>query len=312
MTIMDPGAGTRANGRAITLPPASGIARAVKALRICKNRDVIVAGRGYGGIYLSHDGWLFRYKILRDGSRQIVDFILPGQIFGLQSSLFQRALYSVATITDCSLSLIPFAASDDLFEREPAFARQLFSAAVWEAAVLAEHPTNAARRSAYQRVSHFLLELFVRLEAGGHAEGTRFFMPLTQELIGDALGLTTVHVNRTFRALREDKLIALGEKSITILDFEALARVSDFENSYLGENARLLRERLSPPKNGAARAHQPATDAIVSAGRGEDSSRLMPAASRSAIVPQASRAERHGRARRPSGTYADLAIPLSA
>ncbi len=264
MTIVDQlSAGTHANGRAITLPRASGIARGVKALRMGKNRDVIVAGRPYGGIYLNHDGWLFRYKILHDGSRQIIDFILPGQVFGLQSCLFQRALYSVATITDCSLSLIPFAASDELFEREPAFARQLFSAAVWEAAVLAEHLTNAARRSAYQRVSHFLLELFVRLEAAGHAEGTRFFMPLTQELIGDALGLTTVHVNRTFRALREDKLIAMGEKSITILDFEALARISDFENSYLGENARLLRDRLGAPKNGADRTRSSATDAIV-------------------------------------------------
>src|SRR5262249_13624838 len=137
MTSMDQiSARRRANGIAIrTLPlPAAPRNGAVKALRIGKNRDVIVAGRPYGGIYLNHDGWLFRYKILHAGSRQIVDFILPGQVFGLQSCLFQRALYSVATITDCSLSLIPFAASDDLFEREPAFARELFSAAVWEAA----------------------------------------------------------------------------------------------------------------------------------------------------------------------------------
>jgi DNA-binding transcriptional regulator LsrR (DeoR family) len=70
-------------------------------------------------------------------------------------------------------------------------------------------------------------------------------MPLTQELIGDALGLTTVHVNRTLRSLREDGLIAIDGKAVTILDFEALSLLSDFENCYLGEAARTLRNELS-------------------------------------------------------------------
>lgn len=98
--------------------------------------------------------------------------------------------------------------------------------------------------SAYERVSHFLLELFVRLNEVGLTNGMSFFMPLTQELIGDALGLTTVHVNRTFRLLRDDGLISIADKSITILDFEALSLLSDFENSYLGESARAVHERL--------------------------------------------------------------------
>jgi DNA-binding transcriptional regulator LsrR (DeoR family) len=72
-----------------------------------------------------------------------------------------------------------------------------------------------------------------------------FDMPLTQELIGGALGLTTVHVNRTFRSLREDKLIAIDGKCVTILDFDALSLLSDFDNSYLGETARTLRSEMT-------------------------------------------------------------------
>jgi CRP-like cAMP-binding protein len=221
-----------------------------KSTRVRKGRDVIVAGVHYDAIYVNHDGWLYRYKILHDGSRQIVDFILPGQIFGLQACLFKRSLYSIAAITDASLSSIPFAMIDDVFERHPIFSKALFWSALCESAILGERLTDAARRSAYQRVGHLLLELFVRLNGLELTEGMSFFMPLTQEMIGDALGLTTVHVNRTFRLLRDDGLIAVDGKSITILDLEALSVVCDFENSYLGESARALRGTTAAVKDG--------------------------------------------------------------
>jgi CRP-like cAMP-binding protein len=240
----------RLNGDPVALDPD----HRAKTIRVRKNRDIIVAGNHYGCIYVNHDGWLFRYKILHDGSRQIVDFILPGQIFGLQSCLFKRSLYSVATINEASLSVIPFAMIDDVFERNPALSKALFWSAVCETAILGERLTDAARRSAYERVSHFLLELLVRLNGVGLTTGMTFCMPLTQELIGDALGLTTVHVNRTFRLLRDDKLIAIDGKSITILDFEALSLLSDFENSYLGESARALHDKLG---SGAADGQPP-------------------------------------------------------
>src|SRR5215471_11301249 len=82
--------------------------RNVRIVTAPKNKDILVVGRHYGSVYVNHDGWLLRYKILHGGSRQIIDFILPGQIFGLQACLFKNALYSVATITESSLSEIPF------------------------------------------------------------------------------------------------------------------------------------------------------------------------------------------------------------
>ena len=214
--------------------------RSLGTLRVRKNKDLLVAGTHYESVYINHDGWLLRYKILHNGSRQIIDFILPGQIIGLQAYLFKNSLYSVAAITETLLSVIPFEMIDELFERSPRLAKALFWSAGCEAAILAEHLIDAARRSAYERVSHLLLELLVRLKGASLTNDMSFEMPLTQELIGDALGLTTVHVNRTIRSLREDKLIAVDGKVVTILDFEALSLLSDFENSYLGATARAL------------------------------------------------------------------------
>jgi CRP-like cAMP-binding protein len=216
-----------------------------RLMKVRKNRDVVIAGRHYESVYAVHDGWLFRYKILHNGSRQIVDFILPGQFFGLQACCFKRSLYSVATVTEASLSIAPLGAIDRVFEQNLELSKMLFWSAVCESAILAERLIDAGRRSAYERLSHLLLELFVRLNQIGSTEGMTFYMPLTQELIGDALGLTTVHVNRTFRSLRDDKLIEIDGKSITILDFEALSLLSDFESSYLGEMARAIREQMS-------------------------------------------------------------------
>jgi CRP-like cAMP-binding protein len=225
------------------LYPHRGLGGELRQIR--KNKDLVVAGRPCRTFFLNHSGWLFRYKILHNGDRQIVDFILPGQVFGLQACFFKASLYSIATVTDASVSAIPLEAVDRLFERNLPLAKGLFWSAVCEAAIVGEHLIDAARRSACERVSHLMLELFVRLKTTGQTDGMSFNMPLTQELIGDALGLTTVHVNRTLRSLREDGLIKMSNKCVTILDFDALSLLADFDNSYLGETARALRTEIA-------------------------------------------------------------------
>jgi CRP-like cAMP-binding protein len=213
-------------------------ARGVRSLKFPKARDVVVSG-GHGDcIYFNHDGWLARYKILHKGSRQIMDFILPGQVFGLPACVFQHAPYSVLTITEATVSAIPFGIVDNVFQRDPALAKALFRSVIQEAAILGEHLVDTGRRSAYERVSHLLLELFVRLNRAHPVDEATLSIPLTQELIADALGLTAVHVNRTLRALRADRLIAVNGRCITIVNFEALALLSDFEKSYLGQISR--------------------------------------------------------------------------
>lgn len=209
-----------------------------RLMSVGKGGDVLVGGSRYGCWYLNHDGWLVSYKILHKGDRQILDFILPGEIFGLQAWAFKSSLYSVAAVTKALITTIPFDVVDDVLNQSPQLSKALLWSAISEAARLAEHVIDAGRRSAYERLSHLFLELFLRSKLAGLAKGMSFNTPLTQELIGDALGLSTIHVNRTLRCLREDKLIGIDGKRVTILDFDALALLCDFENSYLGESAR--------------------------------------------------------------------------
>lgn len=230
--------------------------RGARRLRFTKAKDVVITGSHHDCVYFNHDGWLARYKILHKGSRQILDFILPGQVFGLPACLFPRAPYSVLTITPATVSAIPFDMIDNVFERDPAMAKALFSSTVQEAAILGEHLTCTGRRSAYERVSHLLLELFVRLNTRHRSGEMTLTIPLTQEFIADALGLTAVHVNRTLRALRQDKLIAVDGRSITIVDFDALSQLSDFEKSYLGQLGRHEPRGAEPATSGKFAGHE--------------------------------------------------------
>jgi CRP-like cAMP-binding protein len=210
----------------------------IRSLHFARHQHVLIAGDRCTCWYVNSDGWLFRYKILHSGARQILDFILPGEVFGLQACVFRSSLYSVATITPTVVSAVPFEMIDELLSRDPKVAKVLLWSATCESARLGEHVTDAGRRSASERLAHFFLELFVRAKHAGLADGMSFHAPLTQELIGDALGLTTIHVNRTLRLLRERKLVVIEGKRITLLDFSALSSACDFEQSYLGENAR--------------------------------------------------------------------------
>jgi len=104
--------------------------------QIGKNKDVVVAGKHYQMFYLNHDGWLFRYKIFHNGDRQIVDFILPGQLFGLQACFFKTSLYSIASVTEASVTSISLEVIDDVFDQNPQLAKALFWSAVCESAIV--------------------------------------------------------------------------------------------------------------------------------------------------------------------------------
>src|SRR6266699_45252 len=176
---------------------------------VSRNREIITAGRKYDGVFVLIDGAAIRYRVLRDGRRQILNIALPGDFIGFPASFFEAALYSITALNDALVSWVPFPTLFGLFQKQP-------------------------RRAALERVAHFLLELLTRLQAIGLADERSYRMPLTQELIGDALGLSVPHVNRTLRQLREDGLIGIDGQIVAIRDLEALAALADFEKAYLG------------------------------------------------------------------------------
>jgi len=200
---------------------------------VARNREIVSEGRKYDGLLVLIEGVSIRYRILHDGRRQVLNITLPGDFIGFPGCFFESALYSISALTDCVVSAVPFARLLGLFERSPRLAATIFWSFSCEAAMYAEHLIDVGRRSALERVAHFLLELLTRLQAIGLADERSYQMPLTQELIGDALGLSVPHVSRTLKQLREDDLVAVDGQRVIIKDIEALSTLADFERTYL-------------------------------------------------------------------------------
>src|SRR5690348_1150726 len=175
--------------------------------RVRRHRDIVSEGRKYDLIFVLLEGFAVRCRVLKNGGRQILNVALPGDLIGFPGCFFDRALYSVTALTDTVVSPVPHARIAGLFQNFPHLAAKIFWSFACEAAIYTERVVDIGRRSAIERVAHFLLELHARLEIIGLVEGDTFPMPFTQELIGDALGLSVPHVNRTLRQLRSDELL---------------------------------------------------------------------------------------------------------
>jgi CRP-like cAMP-binding protein len=198
-----------------------------------RHRDIITEGRSYGSIFIIIEGNAIRYRILHDGRRQIVNIVLPGDIVGALGYFMESSLYSTKALTEVSVAAVPFARLNALQDTHPRLVTKIFWWLSCESTIYAEHLVDLGRRSALERVAHFLLELLTRLQSIGLADEQSFKIPLTQELLADALGLSIPHVNRVLRRLREDQLVVVEDQRVTVKDMDALAELADFEPSYL-------------------------------------------------------------------------------
>jgi CRP-like cAMP-binding protein len=229
---------TRKLSRLVTFAPEEiamldALQSATRVIR--RNREIMSEGRKYDALLILMDGVAIRSRVLRDGRRQVLNIALPGDFIGFPSAFSQRALYSISALNDCAVAPVPFPQLFSLFDAQPKVAAAIFWSFAREAAMYAEHVIDVGRRSALERIAHFLLELLTRLQVIGLADDRSFRMPLTQELIGDALGLSVPHVNRTLRQLRNDELVSIEEHVVIIKDAEALSALADFEGSYLDQ-----------------------------------------------------------------------------
>ena len=200
---------------------------------IRRRQSILTEGSKNRAVYFVVDGFLIRYRILRDGQRQIVDLALPGDFAGVPSCFFHDALYTIKALTNATVAVVPLEKLVGLFETHPRLAAKIFWSFSCDAAIHAEHLIVVGRRSAHERIAHFLLELLTRLQAVGLADENSFELPLSQEIIGDALGLSLAYVNRTLRRLADERLVTIKDQKVTITDVEELAFMADFERSYL-------------------------------------------------------------------------------
>lgn len=196
-------------------------------------QEIVSEGRRCSTVFVITEGMAIRYRILRDGQRQILDVLLPGDFAGVVSCHFESALYSIKTLTQTTLAPIPLARLLGLFDTHPALAARLFWLFSCESTLLAERLIGIGRRPAKERVAHFLLELLFRLRAVGLADEQSYRLPLTQEMTSDALGLSIPYLNRVLRELRDDGLVRIKGRLVYIDDIEELLALADFEPSYL-------------------------------------------------------------------------------
>jgi CRP-like cAMP-binding protein len=203
-------------------------------LRVVHGRTTLISeGDVPDHVHLIQRGFACRYKVLPGGGRSIVGFLIPGDFCDLNVSILGTMDHCIGTITSCDVVRIPRSVVNDLATHYPALNHALQWAGLVDEAILREWLVSMGRRSADQRVAHLFCELLVRLQVVGLATENSYPFPLTQLDLGDATGLSNVHVNRVLQTLRSLGLVVLKERRITLPNVTAIKAYASFNPNYL-------------------------------------------------------------------------------
>lgn len=213
--------------------------------RTYRRGAVVTREHGKGrDLFIVRKGWLYSCLLLGNGSRQIMRLHFPGDLIGLSALAFGRSADSTVAVTDVVLCSFEKDRLGQLFVDHPRIGALLLNLTVAERAALADRLASVGRTSARARVGSLICEIFARMRVMEGAGTDRFSIPLTQEDIGDATGLTAVHVNRMMRALVDDGLIERSGNSVRLLREERLAEEAGFVDRF----ARIDTSWLPPPR----------------------------------------------------------------
>ena len=202
--------------------------------QVASHQDVISDRARLAEVHLIVNGFACRYKLLGDGRRQITAFLVAGDFCDLSGLLMHQMDFGVAALGySTTLAVISHERLMDIFEKHPRLAFGLWRDTMIDAAIYRQWLINIGRRSAYAGIAHLLCEIWLRMQAAGLTRDGSFELPMTQAEIGDALGLSTVHVNRTLQQLRADSLIEFKSNVVRVLDWRRLQTAGEFDPSYL-------------------------------------------------------------------------------
>lgn len=179
------------------------------------------------------EGFAFRHKVLVDGARSINAIHMKGDAVDLQNSLLGTADHSVQTLTRATIAYIPAEEIRRVAVEFPRLGMAMWYDTLVDGSIFREWIANIARRDAAARLAHMLCEFGLRLEAIGLGDRLSYQLPMTQEQLADATGLTSVHVNRTLMDLEARGLISRAKKSVAIADWKRMADVGGFTDTYL-------------------------------------------------------------------------------
>jgi len=200
-------------------------------LNVEAGTTLLMQGTNSAHLYTILGGWAFRYKMLADGRRQILNYALPADFIGLQATVLDEMQHSVEVLTDTVLCVFPREKLWELYRNHPTLAFDLTWLAAREEKILDEHLLNIGRRTAIERTAYLLMHLFVRAEQAGLTKKDTVELPLTQQHFADTLGMSLVHMNKTLKRLAALKSFRWKGRLLEILDREALARTAGYDVS---------------------------------------------------------------------------------
>ncbi len=181
-----------------------------------------------GKLFTIYSGWAFRYKSLSDGRRQILNFLLPGDLLGLQQEFADVSMHGVEAVTDVQLCVFPRARLWDLFKEHPALGYDITWLSARGKGFVDDNLVTTGQRNATERVAMLLMHLYWRLDRLGLAEDGTIEWPINQQHIADTLGLSLVHTNKTLRRLRQLGLHEIQNGRLRLLNTRALERIADY------------------------------------------------------------------------------------
>ena len=201
--------------------------------RYAPGQDIIREGDHSPDCHVVLSGLACRYKILPDGGRQIMAFLVPGDLCDAEIFILKEMDHSVGALSPTVAAAISGEKMKELLRRQGSMAEALWWGTLTDLGVLRERIVDHGRRDAFERIAHMLYEMLVRYRMIGLARDGSFEFPITQTDLADATGITPVHANRMLQKLREEKLIRLEGRTLTIIDPDRLKEVAGFNPNYL-------------------------------------------------------------------------------
>ena len=201
--------------------------------RVPSHSDLVQEGTHPRYLNIILEGWACRYKQLEDGRRQIIALFVPGDMCDPCVFLLDEMSHALATMTSVTLARIAEKDMLEIMHASPSLTRAFWLEMMVSAEVQREWTVNIGRRTAVERMAHLFCELLLRMRAVGLSNGSECDLPITQADLGDVLGLSSVHVNRTLQEIRAMKLVELRGKRLVVQDENALQALALFSPNYL-------------------------------------------------------------------------------
>ena len=209
-----------------------------KPRRFAPKHDLIREGDKPGPVFVILEGWACRYKILPNGTRQVLAYMMPGDSCDLHIGLLAEMDHSIQTITAASVVAIEREEMDSILDQHPRIARAMYIAQLVDEGTMRAWITSMGRRASIERVAHLMCELYLRARNIGITDGEAFALPLSQLLLADSLGMTPVHLNRVIKELRARGVMELKRGSVVLKDLPTLVNIAGFDDNYLHRRLR--------------------------------------------------------------------------